>query len=665
MKQKTDYEVLNENELNEVLFSGQSKQVLFEKEVNQSWIVGHVGEIDEAGKFFTLNIGKYPLIIVKNENNEIKALNNSCRHRGSKVCQTQNGQVANLVCPYHQWTYDLNGKLKYAQAMMEEVDCDDYPLKEFATEIDQGIIQVNLGATKKQNRLPKLEQTVPDQCVIIKIKLPLKSTTTAEFFNDFEHLVKQIEHQYLKNNTTNKVVKLAHNGGYYDLQSYKVLAHVQPSENGQDYAFISFMAGYDLLWHNAQQDISTWLENFAYDYQIEYQHELYKQHEPIDYTEQEPQEVLEIIANLDEQPTRLENAIAFENVFSSYKVWDSKEHELFCTSIVQESHNVRTYSFQSEISNWFSYKPGQFITLELPVKKDEPILRTYTLSSSPSRPLSISITIKLNEGSVGTKWIFENVKKGDRLKAHGPAGEFSFFNKATEKYLFISAGSGITPMLSMTRWMFDYGRDMDINFINCVQSPADLLFKRELEGMAKRSKNLSVSWVCEKDTDNIWTGIKGRFNKLILGLVSQDYMERDVYCCGPPPFMKAVRDALYVSGFDMEKYYEESFVTPEKIANPFFQHEFPVEAQDVKVSFVKSAKQLQLAQNETLLMAAKNSHIALPSACGFGVCGTCKVKVTKGQTHMVHSGGISQKEIDQGYVLACCTTPLEDVEIEL
>ena len=97
------------------------------------------------------------------------------------------------------------------------------------------------------------------------------------------------------------------------------------------------------------------------------------------------------------------------------------------------------------------------------------------------------------------------------------------------------------------------------------------------------------------------------------------------------------------------------------------QHDdhFPDEAETVQVSFSKAAKSMEISQRDTLLSAAKAADIAIPSACGFGVCGTCKVKVVSGETHMVHSGGISQKEIDQGYVLACCTNPITNTELDL
>src|SRR3546814_15555146 len=100
------------------------------------------------------------------------------------------------------------------------------------------------------------------------------------------------------------------------------------------------------------------------------------------------------------------------------------------------------------ISDWSSdvCSSDLFITLELPVN-DEKLLRTYTLSSSPSRPLAISVTVKAQPDSLGSRWLLDNLKVGDRITAYGPGGLFSFMHYPAEKYLFIAAGSGITPMM--------------------------------------------------------------------------------------------------------------------------------------------------------------------------------------------------------------------------
>ncbi|QPI65966.1 aromatic ring-hydroxylating oxygenase subunit alpha [Vreelandella venusta] len=97
---------------------------------HKEWIfAGHTFEVEKAGQYFTLQIGDYPIAIVRGNDGEIRAFHNACRHRGSKVCQSASGKVAKLVCPYHKWTFGLDGKLLYAGNMGEDFNPQDLPLK--------------------------------------------------------------------------------------------------------------------------------------------------------------------------------------------------------------------------------------------------------------------------------------------------------------------------------------------------------------------------------------------------------------------------------------------------------------------------------------------------------------------------------------------------------
>ena len=99
---------------------------LFYKE----WLfAGHDCEIKQPGEFFTLQIGDYPVVVVRGNDGDIRAFHNSCRHRGSRICTTEHGKARRLVCPYHQWTYDLDGSLARARHMDGEIDKSLYGLK--------------------------------------------------------------------------------------------------------------------------------------------------------------------------------------------------------------------------------------------------------------------------------------------------------------------------------------------------------------------------------------------------------------------------------------------------------------------------------------------------------------------------------------------------------
>lgn len=344
--------------------------------------------------------------------------------------------------------------------------------------------------------------------------------------------------------------------------------------------------------------------------------------------------------------------------------WSDAE-PLECVAVVPEAKDVATFCFRSPSGAWFDYLPGQFVTLEIPLPGG-PCLRTYTLSSSPSRPFTLAVTVKAQRGSLGGRWLLDNLRPGRRLRAYGPAGIFSFCGHPAAKYLFVSAGSGITPMMSMATYHYDQGTPHDICFINCARRPSEIIFRDRLEHMAARDPGLRLHFVVEEDDPyRVWSGYRGLFNQLMIGLMAPDYLEREVFCCGPEPFMQAVRDMLIGFGFAMERYHQESFQAPvrSEAEAPALEDVVPQADAAAELVFAHSGVTAGCAETETILAVAKASGLNIPSGCTFGVCGTCKVKKLSGEVHMVHNGGISEEDIAAGYVLACCSHPLGRVEI--
>ncbi|WP_350334994.1 hybrid-cluster NAD(P)-dependent oxidoreductase [Coralliovum pocilloporae] len=347
-------------------------------------------------------------------------------------------------------------------------------------------------------------------------------------------------------------------------------------------------------------------------------------------------------------------------------IW-SDDEALECTLVVRETEDTATFTFRAPSGAWFRYQPGQFLTLELPVP-GEIVWRTYTISSSPSRPLSISVTVKAQPDSIGTRWMMDHLKPGMRLNAKGPAGVFTLPKRPNGKFLFISAGSGITPSLSMTQYLYDRGQDPDICYVNCARRPSDIIRKSQLEYMASRVHGLQLHFVVEEDDPfQAWTGYRGRLSQVMLSMIAPDYLEREVYCCGPEPFMQAVRDILNALGFDMDNYNQESFGAPaETVAEvEEIDDTVPDEQKEAEIVFTQSDVSTPCTETDTVLGIARSSGLNIPSGCTFGVCGTCKVKKVSGDVHMVHSGGISEDDIADGYILACCSNPIGRVEIDI
>jgi ferredoxin-NADP reductase len=310
------------------------------------------------------------------------------------------------------------------------------------------------------------------------------------------------------------------------------------------------------------------------------------------------------------------------------------------------------------------------VTLELAID-GETINRCYTISSSPTRPHTISITVKRVPGGKVSNWLHDNLQAGAQVRVLGPSGEFTCARHPARKYLFLSAGSGITPLMSMSRAYHELSEDRDIVFVHSARTPDDIIFARELDLIASNQSNFRTSFVCERlGSRTNWPGVTGFLTLPLLKLIAPDFMEREVFTCGPAPYMKAVRDLLEEAGFDRKHYHEESFSfetliedAPELLAE-VAPAENGATTSTFTVSFARSNREISCGTDQHVLDAARQAGVRLPSSCTQGMCGTCKVKLVSGQVEMKHNGGIRQREIDQGMVLLCCSKPLSDLVVE-
>ena len=116
----------------------------------REWLfVAHECELQEPGSYVTVQIGAYPILLIRDKAGPIRAFHNSCRHRGSRICPAPRGKATRLVCPYHQWTYNQDGSLMSARHMPQDFDKSGYGLKPVAVELLEGCIYVCLAKFPK------------------------------------------------------------------------------------------------------------------------------------------------------------------------------------------------------------------------------------------------------------------------------------------------------------------------------------------------------------------------------------------------------------------------------------------------------------------------------------------------------------------------------------
>ena len=259
--------------------------------------------------------------------------------------------------------------------------------------------------------------------------------------------------------------------------------------------------------------------------------------------------------------------------------------ELVCVERWNETVDVVSFRFQAGEPMKFDYKPGQFMTLVLEINGDQ-VCRSYTLSSSPSRPYSLMVTIKRVAGGLVSNYLIDHLQPGQRVRVLPPMGQFNLVDIPATKYLFLSAGCGITPMYSMSRYLTDTQIDADIAFVHSARSDADIIFKSSLETMANRFNAFKLSYALESAAASLLFSPKisfdiGRLTAQMLQTLVPDVAERTVYLCGPEPYMQAVKALLAELNFDMSRLHHESFATAEKAArNQLMQAKSPTEADE-------------------------------------------------------------------------------------
>ncbi|MDF2181127.1 hybrid-cluster NAD(P)-dependent oxidoreductase [Neptuniibacter sp. CAU 1671] len=327
---------------------------------------------------------------------------------------------------------------------------------------------------------------------------------------------------------------------------------------------------------------------------------------------------------------------------------------LTCTARIQETPDVVTFRFTPPAEVQCEYQAGQHITLSVPL----PVVteRCYTLSSSPSRPTDLAITVKrVRENSVSA-WLHDHLQPGMQLMARGPAGQFHAHSSGHAKRLMLSAGSGITPLLSMVRYLTDIQSDIDIVFLYQARTRADLICIDELRWLARQNRNLQLHF-CLTQPDPQWLELSGRLDRDQLLAAVPDLMERAVYCCGPQGFMTQAKDICRQLGMAEQNWFQESFtLTTADPTQP--------DKQEVQICF--DGNHCFTGDNQQPLLQQAESHgLKLAYGCRAGICGSCKVRLKQGDVERLSELPLSDAEKSEGIILACSCIPRSDLNIEI
>ncbi|EER46336.1 NADH oxidoreductase [Actinobacillus minor] len=328
-------------------------------------------------------------------------------------------------------------------------------------------------------------------------------------------------------------------------------------------------------------------------------------------------------------------------------------NELQVHSIVKEAPNVTTINFIAQ--DFYPYQAGQYALVS--IKNTPHITRAYSLSSTPGESRFVSITVREIEGGVGSTWLNNDVKVGDQVWFSNPMGEFSCQQVIADNYLLVGAGSGVTPIMSMARWLLANRPEVNVTVIHSVHSPEDVIFKQEWAELKAKYPKLQL--VINASVNATEGFASGRISAEIIKNAVPNLANYTVMTCGPEAYMNALKEIVLSLGGTEDRFFTEAFF------NTALAGEI---SSDKKTSLtINGISQIkaEVPVGMTLLAALEAQEQPVVSGCRTGLCGLCKTKVTSGEYEVVNTGDLTDEEIAQGYVLACSCRVKENVSVTL
>ncbi|MCF2495853.1 ferredoxin--NADP reductase [Dyadobacter chenhuakuii] len=354
----------------------------------------------------------------------------------------------------------------------------------------------------------------------------------------------------------------------------------------------------------------------------------------------------------------------------------SKYYFLKVKEIEKETEEASTLHFWHPLNEVVAYRPGQFLTLLLPVD-DKKIRRSYSMSSSPYTDVSLAITIKRVPGGYASNLLLDTIKVGDTLEVMEPMG--AFFPKQsddqTRQVVFIGAGSGVTPLFSILKSVLMVEPESEVFLIYGSRNEESIIFKDKLDALqAKYGERLKVVHTLSQPSES-WEGEKGRLNKshllkIVEKLPTLNKAEAEFFLCGPEDMMEEAHRALAILAVPENKIRKESFMTA-TAAQPgevtLEDEDDTLKTREITLFYEGAEYKLPVKPHETVLEAALSMDIDLPYSCQAGMCTACLGRCTSGKVHLDEEDALSEAELNEGFILTCVSHPMSDdviIEVE-
>jgi ring-1,2-phenylacetyl-CoA epoxidase subunit PaaE len=329
-------------------------------------------------------------------------------------------------------------------------------------------------------------------------------------------------------------------------------------------------------------------------------------------------------------------------------------YKLPITEIVRETTKAVSIIFNipENLKDFYQYKSGQYVTVKLTLDGKE-IRRSYSMSSAPHEN-QLKITVKAIENGTFSIFANENLKVGHVLEVAAPEGKFLYQSiNATNNYLCIAAGSGITPVFSIVKTILEQEKESKVVLIYGNKTLEDTIFYQQIVDLEKKHTDRFHSHLVfsQSQTENAFYGrIEHSILAQILKNKHQNLEFDSTYICGPEKMIQNVTEALIQKGMDKNKIHYELFTSGE--SKPVNTSSSDGNS-SITVRLDNDEKTFTMSKKTIVLDAVLKAGLDAPYSCQGGICSSCLAKVIEGSATMVKNNVLTDGEIASGLILTC------------
>ena len=326
-------------------------------------------------------------------------------------------------------------------------------------------------------------------------------------------------------------------------------------------------------------------------------------------------------------------------------LWSTQELRGRIERIEPQAGNAKTILIRPG-HEWEGHRAGQYLRVGV-VVDGKHHWRAYSLTSDPDREDGwISITPKLVEEGVVSPHLTGQIRPGAILRLGGVEGSFVLPDPPPEKLLFISAGSGITPIMSMLRSLEHQDALTDVVHLHSDRDEEWVIFGDWLRGLDRRQPGY--------DLHIQMTGEKGRIGPQNLDDLCADWRERETFLSGPGGMLDAMSEHWEEAGPDVQKRLHMERFQP-KLG-------FVEEGEGGTIKFIASEKEAECEGGKPILVAGEEAGIDMPFGCREGICHTCISQLCSGRVRDMRNGEIYGAEGEM--IRTCISAPEGPIEID-